>query len=72
MLLNDWLLAEVELLFIGLTKTSMKSGFDHPPVLESPLRFRGPEEAIGQIMEELITKKPMLVFILAHTKPLQS
>jgi hypothetical protein len=36
---TDWLLVEVALLLIGLSKISWtKSGFDHPSVLESPRR----------------------------------
>jgi hypothetical protein len=38
---TDWLLVEAALLLIGLTKISQaKSGFDHPSVIESPLRLR--------------------------------
>jgi hypothetical protein len=38
----DWLLMEVALLFIGLIISSLtKSDFDHPSVLESPLRQAG-------------------------------
>jgi hypothetical protein len=38
MQLTDWLLFEVALLLIALTKISLtKSGFDHPSVTESPL-----------------------------------
>jgi hypothetical protein len=41
MQLTDWPLVEVALLLIGLTKISdTKSGFDHPSVIESPLRLR--------------------------------
>jgi hypothetical protein len=41
MQLTDWLLVEVALLLIGLTKISLtKSGFDHPSVIESRLRLR--------------------------------
>jgi hypothetical protein len=47
MQLTDWLLVEVALLLIGLTKISQtKSGFDHPCVTESPLRLRGAEKRI--------------------------
>jgi hypothetical protein len=39
--LTDWPLDEVALLLIGLTKIPLtKSGFDHPSVIESPLRLR--------------------------------
>ncbi len=41
----DWLLVEVALLLIGLTKIS-KSGFDHLFVIESPLRLRALAEKI--------------------------
>jgi hypothetical protein len=45
MQLTDWLLVEVALLLIGLTKISFtESGFDHTSVTESPLRLRGPEQ----------------------------
>jgi hypothetical protein len=38
--LTDWLLVDVALLFIGLAKFSLtKSGFNHPSVIESPLRL---------------------------------
>ncbi len=42
MQLIDWLLVEVALLLIGLTKISYtKSGFNHPSsVIEPPLRLR--------------------------------
>jgi hypothetical protein len=41
MLLNDWLLGEVALLLIGLTKIfSKKSSFDHPSLIESPIKLR--------------------------------
>jgi hypothetical protein len=41
MQLTDWLLIEVALLFIGLTKVSWtKTGFDHSFVIESPLRLQ--------------------------------
>ncbi len=41
MQLTDWLLIKVSLLLIGLTKISLtKSGFDHPSIIESPLRLR--------------------------------
>ncbi len=43
MQLTDWLLVEVALLLIGLTRISLtKSGFDHPSEIESSLRLRGP------------------------------
>ncbi len=39
MQLNDWPLVEEALVLIGLTKISLtESGFDHPSVIESPLR----------------------------------
>jgi hypothetical protein len=41
MQLTDWLLVEVVLLLMGLTKNSWtKSSFDTPSVIESPLRLR--------------------------------
>jgi hypothetical protein len=41
MQLTDWLLVEVALLFIGLTKIYYtKSGFNHPSIIEPPLRLR--------------------------------
>jgi hypothetical protein len=41
MQLTDWLLVEVVLLLLGLTKNSRtKSSFDTPSVIESPLRLR--------------------------------
>jgi hypothetical protein len=42
--LTDWLLAEVALLPIGLTKmiSLTKSSFNHPSVMESPLRLPPP------------------------------
>jgi hypothetical protein len=41
MQLTDWLLVDVALLLIGLTKISLtKSGFDHQSIIESPLRLR--------------------------------
>jgi hypothetical protein len=40
MRLTDWLLVEVALLPIGLTKFfGTKSGFNHPSVIESALRL---------------------------------
>ncbi len=37
----DWLLVEMALLLIGLTKISLKkSSFDHLFVIESPLRLQ--------------------------------
>jgi hypothetical protein len=40
MQLTEWLLGEVALLLIGLTKISLKkSSFDHTSVIESPLRL---------------------------------
>jgi hypothetical protein len=38
MQLTDWILVEVALLLIGLTKISFSSGFNHTSVIESPLR----------------------------------
>jgi hypothetical protein len=47
MQVTDWLLVEVALLLIGLTKISLtKSGFDHLFVIESPLRLRALAEKI--------------------------
>jgi hypothetical protein len=41
MQLTDWLLVEVALLLIGLTKISeKKSGFNHPSAIEPTLRLR--------------------------------
>jgi hypothetical protein len=40
MQLTNWLLVEVALLLIGLTKMAVaKSRFKHPSVIESPLRL---------------------------------
>jgi hypothetical protein len=50
MQLNDWLLVVVVevLLIIGLTKISLtKSGFNHPPVIESPLGLRTHAGLVG-------------------------
>jgi hypothetical protein len=48
--LTDWLLVEVALLLIGLTKISeTKSGFDHPSEIESPLWLR----ALSDFLEAL-------------------
>ncbi len=40
MQLTDWILVEVALRLIGLTQISLtKSGYNHPSVIESPLRL---------------------------------
>ncbi len=65
-LIADWLLVEVALLLIGLTKISLiKSGFDHPSVLESPLRLRATvyfTENEFSFFESVLSNRPVCCF----------
>jgi hypothetical protein len=57
MQLTDWLLVEVALLLIGLTKISLtKSCFEHPSVIKSPLRLRNQIYFAVQVATELNTE----------------
>jgi hypothetical protein len=58
MQLTDWLLVEVALLFIGLTKYfGEKSGFNQPSVVESPL---------SPSISEFELCNPRYLLILSH------
>jgi hypothetical protein len=68
MQLTDWLLVEVALLLIGLTKISLtKYGFEHLSVMESPLRlwalvyFAENEFAF---FESVLSNRPVCCFVL--------
>jgi hypothetical protein len=76
----DWLLVEVAMLFIGLTKISLtKSGFYHLFVIESPLRLRALAEKIKKSNTRVTppfwvrvhnTKTTLPMFRAAHSSSL--
>jgi hypothetical protein len=68
----DWLLLEVALLLIGLTKISLTgSGFDHPSVKESTLMLRARQEpslAFIQNSGEWLKTFPNIIVLLMGCK----
>jgi len=75
----DWLLVEVALLLIGLTKISLtKSGFDQLSVIESPIRQRARAEKIKRTTKGShfldskfsIQRRLLPMFLAAHSSSL--